>query len=211
VRLKIVIAVLLLALGLLSIIAFVSRKVSPTAGSGIAESNVSPSENSATTQPPVTVPKPEPNVSVAIPAPATAALPDTNHAAYVRQRIAELDALAMNNDAASLETILSELHNPDRQIRKGALEAAIQFDDRAAIPRLKEIAAQTEDEDEKEEILKAADYLNLPSLTEYLAQQQAQREALGLTNPPPRPRTNRPARNFPPRQSLPARPPVVPQ
>jgi hypothetical protein len=211
VRLKIVIVVLLLALGVLGIIALVSRKVSPTVGSGIAESSVSPSENSATTQPPVAVPKPEPNVSVAIPATATAALPDTNHAAYVHQRIAELDALAMNNDSASLEIILSELHNPDRRIRKGALEATIQFDDRAAIPRLKEIAAQTEDEDEKEEILKAADYINLPSLTEYLAQQQAQREALGLTNPPPRPRTNRPARNLPPRQSLPARPPVVPQ
>ena len=88
-------------------------------------------------------------------------------------------ALAMNNDSASLETILGELRNPDRQIRKGALEATIQFEDRAAIPRLKEIAAETEDEDEKTEILAAADFLALPSLTEYLAQQQA----MGATNP----------------------------
>jgi len=116
--------------------------------------------------------------------------PQTNHAEFVHQRIAELNALAMNNDSASLETILSELRNPDRQIRKGALEATIQFEDRAAIPRLKEIAAATDDEEEKSELLAAADYLNLPSLTEYLAEQQAQREAEGITNPPA-PRTNR--------------------
>jgi len=129
-------------------------------------------------------------------------LPETNHVQFVHQRIEELNALAMNNDSASLETILSELRNPDRQIRKGALEATIQFEDRAAIPRLKEIAAETDDEEEKSELLAAADYLNLPSLTEYLAQQQAQREAEGITNLPHVPRTDRILHRPPPRQRM---------
>jgi hypothetical protein len=122
--------------------------------------------------------------------------PQSNHAEYVQQRISQLNALAMNNDSASLETILSELRNPDRQIRKGALEATIQFEDRAAIPRLKEIAAETDDEEEKSDLLAAADYLNLPSLTEYLAQQQTQQSTSGITNSPhvrqPKPFLQRP-------------------
>jgi len=127
--------------------------------------------------------------------------PQTNHAHYVQQRIEELNALAMNNDSASLETILSELRNPDRKIRQGALEATKQFEDRAAIPRLKEIAAETDDEDEKAELLEAADWLNLPSLTEYVAQQQAQRDATGTTNTPVMMRTNRiPNRHSPMRR-----------
>src|SRR5262249_1745050 len=96
------------------------------------------------------------------------------------------------------------------------LEAIVQFDDRAAIPRLKEIAEQTEDEEEKKEILEAADFINLPSLSEYLAQQQAQRDAMGMTNAPgqsPRPRparfTNSP---YPPsRQPMATRPSTTTQ
>src|SRR5438552_1766238 len=67
----------------------------------------------------------------------------------VRQRIAELNDLAMNSDTNSLNTILSELTNSDKEIRKGALDATIQFADRAAIPRLQEIADRTQDATEK--------------------------------------------------------------
>lgn len=110
----------------------------------------------------------------------------SNHADYVRQRADELMTLAMRNDSASLETILSELQNSDPQIRKAALDATVQFSDRAAIPRLRDLAARTSDDQEKEQLLDAANYLALPSLTEVLARQQAQRQALGLTNPPVR-------------------------
>jgi hypothetical protein len=72
------------------------------------------------------------------------------------------------------------MRNPDKAIRKGALEAAIQFGDRSVVPTLQDIAAQTDDPAEKAEILAAIDYINLPSLTEYLSQ----RNAAGLTNTP---------------------------
>ncbi len=114
---------------------------------------------------------------------ATPASNDLAHSEYVRRRIAELDALAMKDDAVSRDMILSELQNPDRAIRKGALEAAIQFNDRSVIPRLQEAAALTEDPAEKAEILEAIEYIKLPSLTEYLAEQKARRESMALTNP----------------------------
>ena len=90
------------------------------------------------------------------------------HGQAVRRRIAELNDLAMNNDTNSLNTILAELNNSDKEIRKGALEAVIQFADRAAIPRLQGIADRTENATEKSALLEAIEYLKLPSLTEYL-------------------------------------------
>ena len=131
--------------------------------------------------------------------------PSPVHANYVRQRAAELNALAMKNDSASRDAILAELQNPDPQIRKAALEAAIQTGDRSVVPRLQEIAAQTEDAGEKAEILEAIEYINLPSLSEYLADQRAKMAALGLTNMPAPPtnrldRRARPLRPAPPLQ-----------
>jgi hypothetical protein len=105
------------------------------------------------------------------------------HAEYVRKRVAELDTLSMNNDASSRDAILSELQNSDRSIRSAALEAAIQFGDRSVLPRLQDVADGTEDPIEKAELLEAISYLNLPSLTEYLAE----RAAMGLTNSIPGP------------------------
>jgi len=75
-------------------------------------------------------------------------------------------ALAMNNDSNSLAIIWSELANPDQEIRAGALAAVVQFGDRSVTPRLRELAAQTEEAKEKADINAAADYLELPSLTE---------------------------------------------
>lgn len=105
-------------------------------------------------------------------------------AADVARQISELNTLAMNNDAASRDAILAQMRNPDKTIRKAALEAAIQFGDRSVVPPLKEIAAQTEDSTEKADILAAIDYINLPSLTEVLAEQKAQMAAMGITNVP---------------------------
>jgi hypothetical protein len=71
----------------------------------------------------------------------------------------------MNNDSNSLNIICSELSNPDKEIRAGALEAVVQFGDRSVAPRLRELAAQTEDTDGKSNLLEAANYLELPPLT----------------------------------------------
>jgi HEAT repeat protein len=76
----------------------------------------------------------------------------------------------MHEDAGSLETILSELTNRDPEIRGGALEAAIQFGSREAIPRLMDAANQTDDPKEKAALDEAVEFLKLPSLKEVLAQ-----------------------------------------
>jgi len=99
-------------------------------------------------------------------APATAppVMQATNPAVNAQDRTAELMALAMNDDTNSLNTIWSELANPDKEIRAGALAAVVQFGDRSVVPRLRELAAQTDDAAEKVSILEAADFLELPSL-----------------------------------------------
>jgi hypothetical protein len=93
-------------------------------------------------------------------------MPAANPAVNSQDRVAELMALAMNDDTTSLNTIWSELANPDQEIRAGALAAVVQFGDRSVVPRLRELAAQTDDAAEKASILEAANFLELPSLTE---------------------------------------------
>src|SRR4051794_28743969 len=95
------------------------------------------------------------------------------HQAYVDARIAQLQDLAMENDSASLDTILSELANNDPEIRRAAVEATTQFGSRDAIPRLLDAAAQTDDPKEKAALNEAAEFLKLPSLTEVLAKKKS--------------------------------------
>jgi hypothetical protein len=87
-------------------------------------------------------------------------------------RAAELMQLAMNDDDASLQTILKELRNPNRAIRDAAVQAAIQFGSREAIPSLNEAAQVTEDDSEKKQLLAAVEFLKLPSLTEVMLKQR---------------------------------------
>jgi len=96
------------------------------------------------------------------------------HQAYVEQRTAELMDIAMTDDRANLDTILSELNNRDPEIRKAALEAAIQFGSRDAIPKMADAASQTDDPSEKAAIADAIEFLKLPSLTEIHAQSSSQ-------------------------------------
>jgi hypothetical protein len=77
--------------------------------------------------------------------------------------------LALNNDSASLKIILAELGNPNRAIRNAALQAAVQFGSRDAIPSLRQATAQVDDSDEKAELLQAIEFLKLPSLSEAMA------------------------------------------
>jgi len=92
------------------------------------------------------------------------------HQAYVEQRTAELMDMAMTDERANLDSILSELSNRDPEIRKAALEAAIQFGSRDAIPKLADAVSQTDDPNEKTALTDAIEFLKLPSLTEIRAQ-----------------------------------------
>jgi HEAT repeat protein len=96
----------------------------------------------------------------------TSAAEKAAHETQVAERVSTLLELAMDNSKASLDTILSELTNSDSQIRRGALEATIQYASRDAIPRLAEVAGQTEDVQEKAALNDAIEFLKLPSLTE---------------------------------------------
>jgi HEAT repeats len=91
---------------------------------------------------------------------------DEAHEVYVQNRIAELQELQTRDDVQSLQAILGELTNSDKTIRQAAIDATTQFGSRDAIPVLKDLAARTPAPDEKAELLDAADFLALPSLTE---------------------------------------------
>ena len=91
---------------------------------------------------------------------------DEAHEVYVQNQVAELQELQTRDDAQSLQAILGELTNSDRTIREAAIDATTQFGSRDAIPFLKDLAARTQVPDEKAELLDAADFLALPSLTE---------------------------------------------
>jgi hypothetical protein len=89
---------------------------------------------------------------------------------YVQKKIDRLQALQANDDEASLNEILAELTNTNPVIRHEAIEATIQFGGHTAVPVLRDLAARTSDSDEKKELLDAADFLELPTLTEIRAQ-----------------------------------------
>jgi hypothetical protein len=99
---------------------------------------------------------------------------------YVQTRSAELMDLGMKDDAESLRTIPAELTNRDPEIRKAAVEAAVQFSSRDAIPALTDAAAQTDDPQEKVMYQEAIEFLKLPSLSEVIQQRkQAAPQATG--------------------------------
>jgi HEAT repeat protein len=107
-----------------------------------------------------------------MPEPAASA-PATLTGAQVETRAAELMQLAMNDDAASLETILKELRNPNPAIRHAALQAAIQFGSRDALPAIEQAAQDTDDASEKTQLLGAIAFLKLPSLSEVMLQKRS--------------------------------------
>src|SRR6185503_8343891 len=93
---------------------------------------------------------------------------DEQHEAKVAARVAALRNLSTKTDRASLETLLSEVKNPDQEIRQAALDAISQSGNRAAIPELREAAAQTEDSRDKKAIVDVIEFMSLPTLTELL-------------------------------------------
>jgi hypothetical protein len=92
--------------------------------------------------------------------------PQEKHQAYVEARVQELLDLGMEEDNDSLNIILSELTSPDEEIRKAAVEAAIQFGSRDAIPALTVAGQQLDDPEEKAAIKEAIEFLKLPKFGE---------------------------------------------
>jgi flagellar motor component MotA len=172
-RPKVVLAILLMAAGVLAVAVMLSKVFRPQPAVAPAQAAIAQSNSS-----PVTL-APEPAVVIA-PAPTTITNRDTNaiarqnHEEYVRNRYEELMDLARQNDPAATRQIVDELKNPDRAIRKAALDALEQANDRSVVPQMQQIADQTDDPEDKQAIQDAIDFINLPSLTEVRQQQKAQ-------------------------------------
>jgi HEAT repeat protein len=85
-----------------------------------------------------------------------------DHDVYVAEHKAALSDLSTAHDPEALDTIVSELTNPDPAIRKAALHAAVDFGSPDAIPALQNELAWAEDPQEKVNIQNAIDFLRLP-------------------------------------------------
>lgn len=86
------------------------------------------------------------------------------HDEYVIKRKSDLYDMGMGKDPASLKVILAEMHNADPEIRQAALSAVIDFGSQDAIPALQNELSWASDLQEKVEIQKAIDFLQLPHL-----------------------------------------------
>ena len=87
------------------------------------------------------------------------AFAEESHGEHVSRRTAELMDLAMSDDSISLNTILSELNNPDAEIRQAAITASVQFKSADAIPALQDAYTRADDPEEKISIRKAIEFL----------------------------------------------------
>ena len=82
--------------------------------------------------------------------------------------------LALSDEPESLSFLLDELERADPEDRESVLSAIVQLGSRDAIPRLRELALAASSEDEARRLTEAADYLELPSLTELRGELQEQ-------------------------------------
>ncbi|MGA2789134.1 MAG: HEAT repeat domain-containing protein [Verrucomicrobiota bacterium] len=177
-RPKVVLAILLMAAGVLAVAVMLSKVFRPQPAVATVPVAITHSNSS-----PVTL-APKPAVVIA-PAPvtitnrATNAIAPQDHEEYVKNRYEELMDLAREDSPAAIQQIMAELKNPDRAIRKAALDALEQANDRSVVPQMQQIADQTDDPDDKQAIQDAIDFINLPSLTEVRQQQKAQNTASG--------------------------------
>jgi hypothetical protein len=116
--------------------------------------------------PPVAPPVAETQKKSARPIPFTIPEPTGEDAPYIQAQLDRLDELEANNDDASLQAILKELTNTNQLVRHAAIEATIQFGGHSAVPVLQDLAARTSDPEEKKELLDAAEFLALPTISE---------------------------------------------
>jgi hypothetical protein len=92
--------------------------------------------------------------------------------AYVAERIAQLRDLPVNTDPVALQTVLSEVSNPDPEIRQASLDIISQTGNRGVIPDLMKTAEQSEDASMKRAITETIEFLKLPTLTEVRRQKE---------------------------------------
>ncbi|WP_193213839.1 hypothetical protein [Luteolibacter marinus] len=94
------------------------------------------------------------------------------HEAWVKERSKELLELAWNDDRESMLEIVTELRNPDPEIREVAEDATREFSSRDAIPVLQAMVAADLTAEQKAACHKLIEWLELPTLSEHVAEQR---------------------------------------
>ena len=158
-RLRIVIPLLLVGLFAV-LLPVVARHKHPASDTG----SVAPGEPCGS---PAVTTKSQPDANIAGEAVADHS-PAAEYDDYVNQRTVELEDLSMTVDAGSLITIESELDSRDPRIQAAAVSAAIQFGSRDVIPALQDASGHTDDPVQKLNIVKAIQFLELPTESEFV-------------------------------------------
>src|ERR1019366_3320246 len=164
-RPKVVILILVIAAGLVAVLVLLKGVI------GGRSSNVTPvaatGEPTNQEPPAVTTVQANPDVN-----------PDTSHtpamtseesrAAQIQWDLDEVrEALANGTEdpSATENILLDKVTNPEKEVRKAALEALMQLNDTNAIPRLQQAVKNLEDPHDKSAVLDAIAYLQLPENT----------------------------------------------
>jgi len=163
-RPKVVILTLVVAFGLLAIVAMLKGVTGKNAGgAGEQAPAAETSGNSSSTDTNDQV------VRVNLNSSNSAALTEQMRAAGIR---AEQDAIQEilgqadgTNNPAVIAALLEKVAHPEAEVRAAALEAIKQMNDTNAVPGLEQAEAATKDPREKVALLDTIDYLKLPSIT----------------------------------------------
>jgi len=87
---------------------------------------------------------------------------------WAEDRIDELDQLSATKDLNAKLQLLSEVRNPDGNIREAAFDSLRLIRDRDTIPYLGNLADATTDPAILEQIVEMIEFLEMETLTEYL-------------------------------------------
>jgi HEAT repeat protein len=181
-RPKIVILILLAGLaGVIGIYLIKHQGAPSSSAAPIAITETKPA--TPQTAPAITnVPSPATAPVAAAPVATANTLTPEQRQAAIDAETARLQQWSMNDDPASLSSILADLTNSEKEIREAAIEATEQFGSTNAIPILKNLAANDTDPQEKAALLDAANFISLPSIfdgaqTITPAEREARRQA----------------------------------
>jgi hypothetical protein len=173
-RAKVVIPLLLVGI-ITVLLVFVARPKSSASSSQPAQATIAGSDSASKANPSpyledtsnFSLARPEKNLTASeTTTDDSASAENTDYEVYVVNRISELENLGMTDDPNSLAEIESEFDNRDQQIQKAAVAAAVQFGSRDAIPALQDAYRHFDDPEQKVNIQKAIDFLELPAMAE---------------------------------------------
>ena len=165
-RAKVVIPLLLVGI-MAVLLVFVARPKSSALSSQPARVTIAAGDSTPKTNPVFSPAHPEKNSKASeATTDDSANSGNANYEVYVVNRTSELENLGMADDPNSLAEIESELDNRDPRIQKAAVAAAVQFGSRDAIPALQDAYRHFDDPEQKVNIQKAIDFLELPTMAE---------------------------------------------